>query len=204
MAVLCAAQTVVDALVSTIDIAPTVLEAAGIPVPSDFDGESFLGALMGRVDGTRRGGYVLGAAERSCRCDPTAITTLHIRNYEIPGNPERVPDLPKTNQAKDYYHGASGVFLVKNRHTYPGPYNLSYGARPAEELYDLVSDPLCRGNPSPKPDWAATLHRYLQKPDAVLLTTTGPASMRETAARWTAALVRGRPRGCTTGRSSAR
>ena len=34
--------TVVDALVSTIDIALTVLEAAGIPVPSDFDGESFL------------------------------------------------------------------------------------------------------------------------------------------------------------------
>ena len=167
--------TVVDALVSTIDIAPTVLEAAGIPVPSDFDGESFLGALMGRVDGTRRGGYVLGAAEeklpmRSYRDHHF----LYIRNYEKPGNPERVPDLPKTNQAKDYYHGASGVFLVKNRHTYPGLYNLSYGARPAEELYDLVSDPLQLRNLSPKPDWAATLQRYSQKLDAVLLTTTDP------------------------------
>jgi arylsulfatase len=39
-----------DDLVQLIDIAPTILEAAGLPVPSDFEARSLWGALDGRAD----------------------------------------------------------------------------------------------------------------------------------------------------------
>ena len=44
------ARRVRDDLVQLMDVAPTVLEAAGFPVPGDFEARSLLGAVLGRAD----------------------------------------------------------------------------------------------------------------------------------------------------------
>ncbi len=42
-----------DSMVSLIDLAPTLLDAAGIPVPEEMDGTSFLPVLEGKADSVR-------------------------------------------------------------------------------------------------------------------------------------------------------
>ena len=51
------AQTIPE-LVSTVDMAPTLLEAAGVPVPSTTQGHSFLPLLDGRTDDWRNEAFI--------------------------------------------------------------------------------------------------------------------------------------------------
>jgi arylsulfatase A-like enzyme len=61
------AQTTNDAMVMNIDFAPTLLEAAGAPVPRDMQGRSFLAALEGKPLGNWR-------------------TSMYYRYYHYPGD----------------------------------------------------------------------------------------------------------------------
>jgi len=149
----------IEDLVSLTDLAPTFLEAAGLSVPESMTGRSLLGRLT-EVDGGGSGrDHVLLGMERHVYPNPSrAIRTrdyLYIRNFA----PEQWPtgagngDPPVFDFARTPWPTVPGAFSFNVdpspskqwmlRH--PGEcgrlYQLAFGLRPAEELYDLRVDP---------------------------------------------------------------
>lgn len=157
--------------VSLSDLAPTFLEAAGVPVPEAMTGRSLLTSLRkngnGRLDPTRD--HVLTGKERHvpaqakgsmggypCR----AIRTddfLYIRNFK----PERWPagvreDSERGPGFADCDGSPSKTFLLENE-TNPAVkrhFDLAFAQRPAEELFDLRQDPDQLVNAADQPAYA--------------------------------------------------
>ncbi len=143
--------------VSFADVAPTFLEAAGEPVPARVTGRSLMPLFSaegsGRIDPTRD--HVLVGRERHGPAQEApsmagypqrAIRTdnhLYIRNLE----PDRWPAGAPTGSLKrpfaDCDDGPSKQFILDHRDD-PAVkpfFDLAFAKRPAEELYDLATDP---------------------------------------------------------------
>ncbi len=152
----------VDDFVSLCDLAPTFLELAAVPAPRDMTGRSLAivltSGLAGQVDAGRLQVYF--GKERHVPCQETpdlggypcrGLRThdyLYIRNF----SPERWPNgTPDWRNATirgiwlgDCDNGPTKTYLVEHRERSDEDrrlYELSFGKRPAEELYDLQRDP---------------------------------------------------------------
>ncbi len=161
----------VDDFVNLIDLAPTFLEIAGVPVPSAMTARSLMPILKaegsGRIDPrrdrvftarerhawARRGG--LGYPMRTIRTDDF----LYIRNYEPDRWPAGDPDFVHPTQGiyADIDRCATKSFLYENRNdpAHKALFDLSFGKRPAEELYDLRKDPEQLRNVAGQPGYTA-------------------------------------------------
>lgn len=144
----------VTAFVNLSDLAPTFLEAAGVEPPSEMTGRSLMDTFgrklaldrdaafiaMERHDGCRKGGKGY-----PCR----AIRTkdyLYIHNFEPTRWPSGSPD--PTVCARSIPFGEidtspTKTFMMeqRNKHGVARLAELAFGMRPAEELYNLKSDP---------------------------------------------------------------
>lgn len=147
----------IDDFVSLADVAPTLMEAAALDVPKVMSGRSFLNVLRskksGQVDPSRD--FVVTAFERHTNARrggvgyPMRSIRTHrwayIRNYEPDRWPAGDPDLNARPQGifGDVDRGASKTFLIANaQDPKVAPYYvMSFGRRPAEELYDMEKDP---------------------------------------------------------------
>jgi len=143
----------VEDFISLADLAPTFLEAAGLKPTSAMTARGFLDVLTsaksGWVDPRRE--RVLVGRERHTLAQPEgaagypmrAIRTrdyLYIRNYK----PDRFPAgvAVEGNEFRDIDNGPSKQFMIEHR-TDPAVSNLfelGFGKRPAEEIYDLRKD----------------------------------------------------------------
>ncbi len=161
---------VVDDLVSLTDLAPTFLEAAGTPIPPTMTGRSLVGLLhstaSGQVEPQRKA--IFTGRERhveSARADFKPYPQRAIRTpdylYIVNFKPERWPlgdpyrldgDNPPTPQElteetfvtfSDEDAGPAKAWLVSQRANpeWKALFELAYGKRPREELYDLKTDP---------------------------------------------------------------
>jgi arylsulfatase A-like enzyme len=155
-----AAGTVVDEFVSLTDLAPTFLAAAQAPAIADVSGRSLLPLFASDPPQRDWREHVLFGKERHvpsqeapdnggypCR----AIRTrefLYIRNFR----PDRWPSgTPHYERAAipgawlaDCDNGPTKTYLVEHRNDdeqHRRAYDLAFGKRPAEELYDLTGDP---------------------------------------------------------------
>ena len=178
----------VDDLVSHTDFAPTFLEAAGLAVPEMMSGRSLLNVLTseqeGRVDPRRD--QVFTAIERHTWTRPNgrsypsrAIRTpefLYIRNYEPERWPAGDPDLDAEPQGPfgDVDRCPTKTFMLEapNMRRFPREYELSFGRRPAEELYKIADDPSQAHNLAEDPRHAST-REELSEALAKHLTDTG-------------------------------
>ncbi len=153
-------RTVTD-FVSTTDIAPTFLDAAGLEAPKEMTGRSLLSILKsnqsGRVSADRdhiifgRERHVVAQAAPELGGYPArAIRTdefLYIRNYEPDRWPAGTPDHERAQVPNawlaDCDNSPTKWFLWQNRNDpeLKRYYDLSFAKRPAEELYDLKKDP---------------------------------------------------------------
>ena len=149
-------------LVSTTDLAPTILQTVGLAIPNDMTGKSWNKILnsvkSGRVNRSRD--EVFFGKERHVLCQEApdtggtpmrAIRTdkfLLIRNFR----PDRWPaGTPNHELATipgvwlgDCDNGPTKTYLVDNRdrdQEHRRKYQLSFGKRPELELYDLSKDP---------------------------------------------------------------
>lgn len=176
---------VVDDLVSLTDLAPTLLELAGAPVPEVMTGRSLVGVLSssqsGQVDPSRDAVFI--GRERhveNARADfspyPQRAVRTHDFLYVINFRPERYPagdpyrldgDDPPTLQEltnntrvtlPDEDAGPTKAWLVAQRNDprWKRYYDLAYGKRPREELYDLRTDPHQVKNVAADPAYAGT------------------------------------------------
>src|SRR5690606_21108987 len=68
---------------------------------------------------------------------------LYIRNYEPDRWPAGDPDFNSPHQGLygDVDKGASRTFLLENKERFPKEFELCFGKRPAEELFEPAHDP---------------------------------------------------------------
>lgn len=176
---------VVDDLISLTDLAPTFLELGGVKVPPVMTGRSLVNILQssqsGRVERQRdavftgRERHVENARAGMRPYPQRAIRTLdflYIINFKpdrypagdpfrLDGpNPPSIEELTEETRATlpDEDAGPTKAWLVTHRNDaqWKPFYDLAYGRRPREELYDLKRDPHQVHNVAAEPKYAKT------------------------------------------------
>jgi N-sulfoglucosamine sulfohydrolase len=146
---------VVDDFVSHADFAPTFLEAAGLAIPRSMSGRSLLPLLSSNKSGQveRERDRVFTGRERHTAMRAGAVgypmraaqtrEYLYIRNYE----PDRWPSGDPPHYS-DIDNGPSKEFVLTHKDSpeYGKFFEMACAKRPAEELYDLGSDPAQQKN----------------------------------------------------------
>jgi len=141
-------------LVSFIDLAPTVLNLAGVPVPKHMQGYPFLGPNPG--EGRR---FVFGARDRMDeRYDSVRMVRdrryRYLRNY-----------MPHKPYAQHTSYMEQGFIMQELRRLAsegklpPGARLFMGDAKPVEELYDVENDPHEINNLASSPQHQAVLER---------------------------------------------
>ncbi len=145
----------VDDLVSLTDLAPTILEAIGLQIPSEMTGKSLISILTSDKEGIvdPRRDKIFTGLERHTYCRPEGATYparairthdyLYIRNFEPDRWPTGGPEFISSNKTN---HGdvdacPTKTFIINNQEAIPNLFQLNFGKRPSEELYDVKNDP---------------------------------------------------------------
>jgi arylsulfatase A-like enzyme len=131
------AGSVDDRLLMAIDLAPTMLDLAGVRKPATMQGRSFLGRRTGKARE-----YVFAARDR---CDETVFRFRTVRDARYRYIRNFTPERPFL-QANEYKERSYPVWnLLKELNTAgrltPAQAALCAPSMPEEELYDLASDP---------------------------------------------------------------
>ena len=160
-----------EAMVSWIDILPTLIDLAGGEAPADTDGRSFAGVLTGRRRESRAEIFTTHSGDGVYNVYPMrSIRTArfkYIRNL-LPGHYHtNHSDILRKPGAGAYWHSWD-----KAAEADPAAAEIvrRYYLRPAEELYDLQEDPLEQDNLAGRPDYAdrlrelrGSLDRWMQE-----------------------------------------
>lgn len=165
-----------DDFVSHTDFAATFLELAGLPKLAGSTGKSLVPLLTATTSGTidPSRDHVVTALERHTMCRPDGATYpmralrtrdfLYIRNFEPDRWPTGGPDFISSNKTT---HGDVDACPTKdffldpaNQEQYKAQYELGFGKRLGEELYDIRSDPHQVVNLSASEAAVTTLSRY--------------------------------------------
>jgi N-sulfoglucosamine sulfohydrolase len=154
------AGAVRDALVSTVDLVPTVLEAVGRPVPADVEGRSFWALLRGEGDDVHRDAVF---AEMTAHVDPVPMRAVRDARWKYVRNHSDVPI------GLDQLHDRAWAHRLCERPDQPWT-----RPRPAEELYDLAADPHEQRNLATDPAHAETLERLRARLDEHMRATDDP------------------------------
>jgi len=179
----------VGALVSLVDLAPTILEAAGLAVPAAMTGRSLLALLTDGKDGAPRDEVFLererhGNVRRGGLSYPArAVRTkrwLYIRNFRPERWPAGDPDAHfRQGPFGDIDPGPTKdlVLNLKNgsaseRHFF----RLACEKRPREELYDCQNDPWQVDNRAADPQAGKTLAQLRKSLDNWMRKTHDPRS----------------------------
>ncbi len=154
-----AAGSQTAALVEYGDVAPTFLAAAGLPTPKTMDGRSFLPVLLGQQTEHKKYTYGLhttrgignGSDKYGIRSCGTK-THRYIRNLH--------PEIPFKNvvtreggDKADFWTSWVAKAEAGNESAQRLVHKYQY--RPAEELYDVATDPHCLTNLINQPQYAA-------------------------------------------------
>lgn len=153
------AGTVCERLVSTVDIAPTFIKLAGLPGNKSFEGKDF-GPLLANPQRPVRD-YIYAehhwhdfdACERAVRSEQFK----YIRNYfsDLAGTPPADAVRSPTFQVMRRLRN-DGKLTNAQKNSFEKP-------RPAEELYDVNSDPDEMNNLAVDPGYATTLAKMRQQ-----------------------------------------
>jgi arylsulfatase A-like enzyme len=146
------AGQVSDDFINLMDLAPTFLEAGGLRIPSDMTGRSFLKLLTGQEkSGSRNIVYLererhANVREGGIGYPVRAVRTrdfLYIKNFRPTrwpaGDPQPYAD-PK-QPFGDCDAGPTKTWILDHRAEVSESFSLCFEKRPAEELYDVKTDP---------------------------------------------------------------
>jgi len=135
-----------DPLIQNLDLAPTLLEAAGVPVPERMQGRSFWPLVTGKA-------YTPHAA------------IVQERNYHSDFDPMRAIRTPRSHYIRNFAPDAKRCWLPQEVQSIsadpPGEFLTLFPPRTEprapEELYDLATDPHERQNLATDPAQAGLL-----------------------------------------------
>lgn len=178
----------VDDFVNFADLAPTILEAAGLAVPAEMSGRSALDVLLsdksGRVNPARS--FTTGGLEWHGELSPQNWAGRMIRderyqyivNYSTAPRRELQPSLrlPDSAYEKTAQTAGEESLVVKHPdHPKVLPFvRLLVAARPAEELYDCLADPFELNNLADSPGHADVKARLKAQLEAYQRQTKDP------------------------------
>ena len=182
-----AAGRKVDAFVNVADLGPTFLELAGLTPPSVMSMHSIKNLMLGKSDVFQRDAvFIERERHANVRKDNwsypiRAVRTrdfLYLRNLRPDRWPAGDPDVL-------FLHGrpygdvdTTGVkdFLLahQNDPAYAKNMALIFGKRPAEEFYDLRSDPHQLINVADKPEYQETIQQHRRRVDEWMKETHDP------------------------------
>jgi arylsulfatase A-like enzyme len=176
---------VVDALVSLTDLAPTVLEAAGVAPPDVMTGRSLAALLRGQTQSGRGRVFVERERHADVRAGHLsypvrAIRTneyLYIRNFRPDRWPAGDPGLVFAVGPFGDIDGGPTKSLLLDRREDPAIapfFRLATAKRPAEELYDLRKDPDQTMNVAGRAGYGAAQRQLRAELDAWLRETGDP------------------------------
>ncbi len=174
-------RTVTD-FVNFPDVAPTIMEAAGLKPHKQMTGKSFLNLLLsdksGRIDKNRTFSLVGRERHDMGRIDGDQIAVgypvraiktdkyLYSHNYKPyrwpAGDPEYGYNNCDDSPTKSYL-----TELKENDPDYKY-YLMSFGKRPSDELYDIETDPDCVNNLASDPIYASVVKELKSKMDKAL------------------------------------
>ncbi|MCB9769519.1 MAG: sulfatase [Candidatus Omnitrophica bacterium] len=147
--------------VSFVDVAPTVLDAAGVSIPKDVSGKSLLGMMTNGEASTEEGREsIVFGKERHVPSQESpdwggypsrAIRThefLYIHNFTPERWPNGTPDYEHATIPGAWYadtdNGPTKTLIIEKKDSnedFKRAYDLCFAKRPSEELYDLRKDP---------------------------------------------------------------
>jgi len=180
---------VVDDFISFTDIAPTILEAAGLKPLPEMTGKSFLDVLLsgksGRVDLARDKVFVERERHTVCRPDAQSYPARMIRTHDYMYIRNLRPHLWPAGDPPAFrdIDGSPSRNEVVNRRAEPAIapfFELACGKRPAEELYDLSKDPEQVRNVAGRPEYAEIQKKLRAELDRWMLATDDPRARGET------------------------
>lgn len=198
------AGRIIDDFVMLPDLMPTFLEIGEVKLPENLDARSLLpilsSQLSGQIDPTRtwavtgRERHVAEAREGNLPYPMRAIQTkelLYIKNYYPERWPmgapykaelsisEMEPEAIEHNTRycfPDFDASPTKAWMVLNRENtkHKWQYDLAFGKRPSEELYDLRKDPGQIRNLAGDPEYATQLKNMARQLSAVLKDAKDP------------------------------
>ncbi len=144
---------VADGLVSSVDIAPTILQLAGLPIPATVQGKSFVSMLTNPKAKIRAAIY----AEKNWHDYEDRVRAVRTARFKFIRND--YPDLAGTPSADAGRSPTMDAIrrLHKEGKLTPLQSRIFQAPRPAEELYDVVADPNETNNLATNPRYAKTL-----------------------------------------------
>lgn len=152
----------IEDFVSLTDLAPTFLEVAGVKIPDVMTGQSLIGIIKARKGGMVEPGkramvvfgkerHVPGQEDNLGGYPSRAIRShdfLYIRNFKPDRWPSGTPDYQNAflpgRWLADCDNGPTKTYMTENREKdaiHQNLWDLSFGLRSAEELYDCNKDP---------------------------------------------------------------
>lgn len=136
-----------DAMISLVDLLPTVIEAGGGKAPGDVDGKSFIDVLRGKKADLRDRIFATHSRDGNMNVYPMrAVRTrdwAYIRNLDPKAT--HTTHIDKAQGKDGLYYWSSWSEKAKTDAAAAKIID-RYQKRPAEELYDLKSDPLQQRN----------------------------------------------------------
>ena len=180
---------VVEDFIYLTDLAPTFLELANIEIPEYMTAKSLVNILESDKSGViePERDFVVTARERHAYVRKNgagyggrAIQTkdyLYIRNYENNQWPAGDPPLYGDQDAHMLqYPCPTKMYMLVNKKQEDVKYifDLSFGMRPAEELYDLAKDPEQMNNIAENPKYAEAKKKMSDKMNKYLSETKDP------------------------------
>jgi len=179
---------VVTDFVNFPDVAPTIMEAAGLKPHSQMTGKSFLNVLlsdksgridknrtfsllgrerhdMGRIEGDQ---IALGYPVRAIRTDKY----LYAHNYK----PSRWPAGDPEYGYNNCDNSPAKTYLTELNESDPDYkyYLMSFGKRPSDELYDMEADPDCVNNLASDSKYASVIKELKNQMDKTLKSQKDP------------------------------
>lgn len=156
-----------DAMVSWIDLLPTVLEAVGAPQPESLDGQSMLPVLTGQKDRHRSEIFATHSGDGNFNIYPSRCVRTKQFKYIRNLYPEFRFDSHVTNVKSEHAYWSSWV--EKGRSEPEAARKVQrYQQRPAEELYEISTDPHEQHNLAQMPEHSNQLEELRGKLDVWL------------------------------------
>lgn len=172
---------VVEDFINVRDFAPTYLELAGLPIHEQMSGRSLTNILKSDKSGFIEDRKVmLTGKERHDIGRPNdwgypvrAIRTpefFYSHNY----HPERWPAGNPETGYRNCDDSPTKTWIIENKGAY---YDLAFGYRAEEELYDMVNDTECLRNLAADPKYAAVKKELREKMEGILKEEKDPRAL---------------------------